>query len=432
MKRLAALLVPAAALLLAACAGAPPAAPPGEPGTVAPPPGGEEALPPPGAAPFSTLAARFTARAVKQEAAGDLRRALDSWKVVAALRTDSTEAKRRVADLTARLTAAADQHFRDGSARLQQGKIDAARREFLLSLAADPDHARSLDALKNRLEPEAAAYTVAAGDTFGSIAKKQYGDPANAALVARVNNLDPAGKPAPGTILTLPNLSPPAEKPAVKRAPEAAAEAPEAPESGYDTEPAGLGDVSPAAEPAAPAAPTPAPVSTEPTAPAVPAAPSSPAAPADLPKAPDPAEALLAKALDLFQANKFEEAGSAADRLVGNPAVGARARELSGSAWFAAGDAALKAERFGEASAAYRKAEPARKDVPAALAAVESRKREKAEELYNAGVRFFINQQLDEAILSWEQTLALNPDHPKAPKDIAKARGLQQKLKELR
>ena len=47
-------------------------------------------------------------------------------------------------------------------------------------------------------------------------------------------------------------------------------------------------------------------------------------------------------------------------------------------------------------------------------------------------MRFFINQKLDEAILSWEQTLALNPEHPKAPKDIEKARGLQQKLKELR
>jgi nucleoid-associated protein YgaU len=176
VKRFAALLVPAAALLLAACAGAPPATAPAAPSAVTPRPGEEAALPPPGATPFATLATRFTARAVRQEAAGDLRRALDSWKVVAALRTDATEPKRRVADLTARLKAAADQHYRDGNTRLQEGNIDAARREFLLSLASDPDHAKSLDALKNRLEPEATPYTVAAGDTFESIAKKQYGD----------------------------------------------------------------------------------------------------------------------------------------------------------------------------------------------------------------------------------------------------------------
>lgn len=421
MKRVAALLAPAVALLLAACAGAPPAPEPGGPGTVVPRAGEEDALPPPGAAPFATLATRFTARAVRQEAAGDLRRALASWKVVAALRTEAAEPKRRVADLSVRLKADADRHFRDGNAHLQKGNIDGARREFLLSLAADPDHAGALDALKNRLEPDATPYTVAAGDTFEGIAKKVYGDPAKAPLVARVNNLDPAGKPQSGTILTVPSLAPPAVKPVVKRTPEAVVEAPESPDSGYDIEPAALGaEGSPATAPA------------EPTAPVPPAATGAPATPVEPAKAPDPGEAQLAKAQELFQAKKFGDAGSAADKLTDNPAVGARARELSGNAWFAAGNAALKEERFAEAIAAYRKAEPVRKDAPAALAAVERRKKEKAEESYNAGVRFFINQKLDEAIRSWEQTLALNPEHPKAHKDIEKARGLQQKLKELR
>jgi tetratricopeptide (TPR) repeat protein len=422
VKRVATLLGPAAALLLAACAGAPPAAPPaapppgasGGPGAAAPRAGGDESPPPPGAAPFATLASRFTSRALAQEAAGDLRRALDSWKVVAALRPGADEPKRRVADLSARIAANVDRLFRDGTARLREGNADAARRAFLLGLAYDPDHAGSLDALKGLLEPDGTSYTANAGDTFESIAKMQYGDPAKAPLVARVNNLDPAGKPAPGTVLTLPNLALPAAKTPVKRAPEAVAETPEAPDSAYDTEPAAFGGEGP------PAA--------APPAPATPAAPAVPAPPA----APDPAEAQLAKAQALFDAKKFEEAGSAADKLADNPAAGARARTLAGNAWFAAGDAALKEERFAEAVAAYRKAEPSRKDATAALAAVERRKKEKAEELYNAGVRFFINQQLDEAILSWERTLALNPDHPKAPKDIAKARGLQQKLKELR
>jgi tetratricopeptide (TPR) repeat protein len=207
----------------------------------------------------------------------------------------------------------------------------------------------------------------------------------------------------------LPTLAPPAAKPAPKRTSGAVAEAPEAPDSGYDTEPSTLGDEAP---------PAPAPPRTE--------------KPAEPPAAPDPGESQLARAQELFKAGKFEDAGGAADKLTGHATVGARARELSGNAWFAAGDAALKEERFRDAIAAYRKAEPGRRDVPAALAAVDRRKKEKAEDLYNAGVRFFINQQLDEAIRSWEQTVALNPEHPKAEKDIEKARGLQQKLKELR
>lgn len=377
MKRVAALLAVAAALLLAACAGAPPGAPPL----------GDETVPPPGSAPFANVATRFTARALSHETAGDLRRALDSWKIVAALQPEEAEPKRRIADLTARLKSEAERRFRDGNARLQEGSFDAARREFLLSLAADPDHAGALNALKTRFEQDATPYTVRAGDSFAGIAKKQYGDAAKSALVARANNLDPAGKPVPGTVLTLPDLLPLAAKSALKRRPEAGADTPEALDSTYETE---SGEVR------------------------------------------NPAEALLTKAQELFQAKKFEEAGSAADQLAGNPALAARARQLSGDAWFAAGAAALKLDRFAEAVAAYRKAEPARKDITAALAAVERRKTEKAEELYNEGVRFFINQQLDQAIRSWEQTLALNPEHPKAPKNIEKARGLQQKLKELR
>jgi tetratricopeptide (TPR) repeat protein len=414
MSRRAGLLVAAAALFLGACAGAPPAAPPAT-GARAPHPGDAAALPPPGAAPFGMLAARFTDRALEQERAGELRQALDSWKVVAALRTEAAEPRLRVEDLSARVKVAAERHFRDGLARLQEGNADAARRELLLALAADPDHAAALEALKNRIEPDAVAYTVAAGESFEGIARKHYGDLAKAPIVARVNSLDPAGKPAPGTVLTLPNLAPAAAKTAGKRAPEAAADASD---SGYDTEPAALGtDGPPAADPAAPAPP---------------AAPAAPATPVEAAKTPDPAEAQLARAQELFQAKKFEDAGNAADRIAGSPAVAARARELSGNAWFAAGDAALKEERFADAAAAYRKAEPTRKDVAAALGAVERRRKEKAEELYNAGVHFFINQKLDEAIRSWEQTLALNPEHAKAPKDIEKARGLQQKLKDLR
>jgi tetratricopeptide (TPR) repeat protein len=58
--------------------------------------------------------------------------------------------------------------------------------------------------------------------------------------------------------------------------------------------------------------------------------------------------------------------------------------------------------------------------------------RERAEELYNAGVRHFVNQNLDAAIRTWERALALNPAHPNAAKDIEKARELQRKLLEVR
>jgi len=335
MKRLLPLCA-AAALLLAACAGAPPAAPPAGTGAVAPPPAvGTPALTP-GAAPFEGLAARFTDRALKAEKAGDLRRALESWRIVAGLRPQAAEPARRVADLGARAEAEAARHYADGLAKLKEGATDAARRSFLLALAANPDHADALDALKNRFEPDAVQHTVAPGETFESIAKGRYGDTAKAAIVARINDLDPAAKPAPGTVLTLPSLTPPAPKASAKRN-----EPAEQQDAAYDTEPTAVTPDAAAPPPVEPAAPPP----------AATVAPPPPAVAA--PKPPDPAE-------------------------------------------------------------------------------LERKRKEKAEELYNAGVRFFVDQKLDEAIQSWEQTLALNPQHPKAPKDIEKARALQQKLRDLK
>jgi tetratricopeptide (TPR) repeat protein len=370
------------------------------------PPAGEAAPPVPAAVPFTTLAARFTDRAVQLEQAGDLSLALNAWRVVAALRPEAEEPGRRVDDLAARLDTEAEQRYRDGLARLQSGGIAAARREFLLALAANPEHAAALDALKNRLEPDAVPYTVAAGDTFAGIANKRYGDLAKGALIARANDLDPGSRPTAGAVLTIPSLTPLFSKaaPAAKK-PSAVDERAEPPDSAYDTEPSAITPEIPST--AAPAA-------------------------VEAPKPPDPAEEQLSRAGELFRARRYEEAAAAADRLAGNPTVSARAREISGNAWFALGDAASREGRFADAIAAYKKAEPTRKDAAKAVAAVERRMKEKAEEYYSAGVRYFINQQLDEAIRSWEQTLALYPEHPKAPRDIEKARGLQQKLKDIR
>jgi hypothetical protein len=40
--------------------------------------------------------------------------------------------------------------------------------------------------------------------------------------------------------------------------------------------------------------------------------------------------------------------------------------------------------------------------------------------------------QLEKAIREWEETLALNPNHPKARKDIENAQNLLKKLQELK
>lgn len=225
---------------------------------------------------FAELAARFTDRALAQVRAGDLRRAIDSWRVVAALRPDAAEPRRQIEELTARLAA------------------EAERRE---------------------------------GD---------------------------AGKRVTPAAVAEPALSP------------------------------------------------------------------------------EEAEGQLAEAGELLAAGVFEAAAATAERLVDIATVGSRARRLAGDAWFAAGEAALRHDRLPDALAAFRKAEPVRPDAAARAASAERLARERAEEQYNEGVRHFVEQNLDAAIRSWERALALNPAHPNAARDIAKARELQQKLREIR
>jgi tetratricopeptide (TPR) repeat protein len=338
-SRAAAAALLAAAALSAACAGAPraPRAP-----NVPAPPAAEPGAPSTSPRAFAALAGQFTDRALEQVRAGDLRRARAAWQAVAILRPEALEPRRQVEELTDRLAAEAERHYRDALTRVEQGDRDGARQELLLALLADPDHAGALEALRTRFEPQGEPVTVGPGDSFESIAQDHYGDATLAQFVARVNGLAPGLAPAPGTVLTLPALPSPAAtgEPAPRPA--------EPPSGG----------AAPAQEQEGPQ----------------PAAPAAPAAPAK--SAPPPAAA--------------------------SPA--------------APGPAALPPA----APAAPAPAEPSQQD------------KERAEELYNAGVRHFVNQNLDAAIQAWERALKLNPAHPNAAKDIEQARELQRKLREIR
>ena len=56
------------------------------------------------------------------------------------------------------------------------------------------------------------------------------------------------------------------------------------------------------------------------------------------------------------------------------------------------------------------------------------RKHREADAHYSAGMRRFLAEDLEGAIGEWEKALSLNPDHPKARRDIEKARRLKGKI----
>jgi tetratricopeptide (TPR) repeat protein len=337
--------------------------------------------------PFANLIARQIAQAGKAGQAGDLRGEFESWKVVAALRPEAAEPRKRVADLAVQLEREAEHHFQQGLKSFQAGAFEPARREFILTLINNPDHAEALDYLKNRIEPVFISYQSAAGETFESIAKKIYADSSKAIIIARLNDLDQKVPLVPGTTLLIPS-----SLLVLARAGEA-----------YVAEPPDTGK-----EVVGP-----------------------PVIPLEEKKM-DTAKQNLTQAQELFLAHLYPECIAIAERLTGHPSLGKKARDLVSASWFERGNRYLKEDRLQEASDSYKKSDLAVRDEKGALVAVAVRRREKAEEYYNEGVKLFINQKLEQAVAVWQKTLVLNPVHHKAPKDIDKALALLEKLKKLK
>ena len=186
-----------AALLLASCAGVRPVPTPSFP-----PPVAGEARPPD---PFRAFPDTIRDRARGAETRGDLRKSLFLWKVILRFVPTDDEGAEKVRTLSGRLKSAADAHYRKGVEQHKAGESAAARREFLLVLANDPDHAGARDHLKNRLAaPDVVTYETREGDTLRRIAKERYNDPDRDGLIAYLNDLDKNAPLRPGTLLRFP------------------------------------------------------------------------------------------------------------------------------------------------------------------------------------------------------------------------------------
>src|SRR5262249_16355325 len=140
------LLVGALGLMLGACAAAtpPPAAPPAGPPSATPPPAGPGGPPSPGAppppvlSPRQQLAAAHEERARRFERRGDLRQALDEWKIALTIDPNDQAAKDGRRQLEARLEQSVSARLSQGREALAKGDHLEARKHFLAVLAMDP------------------------------------------------------------------------------------------------------------------------------------------------------------------------------------------------------------------------------------------------------------------------------------------------------
>ncbi|HZS32852.1 MAG TPA: LysM peptidoglycan-binding domain-containing protein, partial [Methylomirabilota bacterium] len=218
-SRLRQLLLGALGLPLAACAaapGAPPAAPgppsaagaapsPGRPPGAAAAPAPAPAPPPP--SPRQELAAAHGARARELERGGQLRRALEEWRIALTIDPADAVAQAGRRQLEARIEQTIAERMTQARQALARNDHLEARRHLLAVLALDPAHAAAFEALQNEVkEIRFVTHTVKAGETLATIAERYYGDRARSEVIWETNQLPPNPRLAAGTVLKIPEI----------------------------------------------------------------------------------------------------------------------------------------------------------------------------------------------------------------------------------
>jgi tetratricopeptide (TPR) repeat protein len=351
--------------------------------------------------PRQELAAKHRAEAERLEREGELRRALDLWKIARIIDKDDAAAREGQTKLEGRIEGAVAQRLQEGRAALQRSSHVEARRRFLAALAMDPFNRTAFDALQNDVrEVESITHTVRAGDTLATLAQRYYGDRLRGEVIWETNQLPPNPRLVAGTTLKIPEIP---------GLPFLRAE--------------------PRREPLPPlAAPAPAPGATPGPAPGSPPSRSEPVR--DEPPEVNP---LLADARDAVERKEYPAALAGLDRLLASTPSDREGQDLRKVALYQYGKVQFDQRQYEES---YRtltqlaKIQPGYEDLPRLLQQSKARVVDKH---YSEGIKLYRDEKLKEAIREWQVVLEFDPAHVNAKKNIEQAerllKGLEQRKK---
>ena len=338
---------------------------------------------PPGA--VESLVAPHRTKATQLEAQGDLRLALNEWKI--ALTIDpkdsvSAQGKERVEK---NINQAVADSMSRGREALKRGVQSEARRYFLRALALDPANKAAFDALQDDIkEIRVLNHTVRKGETLASIAELYYRDRSRLEVIWETNQLPPNPKLEPGTVLKIPEI-------------------PGVPFSG----------------PAAP--PPPRPKTESPTSPAK----TEPPEEVELETNP-----MLSEAREALERKEFTVALAGVDRYLAQNPRSAEGVELKRTVLYQQGKTALDQKKYAESYAALNqlaKLSPNYQDSSSLLGRARNFL---VQDHYSQGIRLYREEKLDGAIAEWRIVLQYDPNHAAAKKNIEQAERLLQGLQE--
>jgi len=334
------------------------------------------------------------------ETRGDLQMALYYLKIASTLSPDKKEIAKKIGELKKQSAKKADTYFKKGITLYRGKQTQKARMAFLKTLRYDPQHKKAMHYLNTKLSPfKSVSYKVEKGDTKRSIAKKVFNDPDKGFLVSYFYEKTGDEKVLPkGMTLDLPYMaSIPVKQQAKKAEPSVKTPA--------------------LVQPLEKEAPSP--VTTTPTLVEKPSIKTF------------NIESELARAEGLLKEKRYDRALTAAEKILNHDYFNMKAEELINRVYFQKGKSLYYRERYLEAQTTFGYVDPEFIPTREVLAEFKTKLKKQAETHYLKGVKYFINEELENAILEWETVLKLNPTHEKARSDIQNANQLLEKLKAI-
>jgi tetratricopeptide (TPR) repeat protein len=388
------------------------------------------------------LSSSYRQKSFEYEKKKELQKALYYMQIADSLNPGDKIIAKRIAALKSTIANNARRHFKKGVVYFKKNKLKYASQQFLITLRYNPDHKGALDYMKNRLAPkEYLIYKTKKGDTLKSISRQFYNDSQKDFLIVYFNNLKTNKKPAPGTTLKLPmikayfthrkilirnDLDKARNLLEENRYEEVLHIAGEVLK--YDLMNKEAADLKNAAyyhmgmqlsrEEKYPEA-------------------------INIFKKVDPKYKDVKKAIrevinkDLMKANsllreeQYEEVLALAEKALDYDNSNRVAKDLINTTYCQKGRGLISRKNYVEALKVLNKADPLHDCIEKAIVDVKGLITQEAEAHYLQGVKYFLNQELTSAIIEWEKTLVLNPDHKKAKENIINARRLLEKYKKV-
>ena len=140
----------------------------------------------------------------------------------------------------------------------------------------------------------------------------------------------------------------------------------------------------------------------------------------------------LKKADDLFKAKKYEEVIAFAENILQYDPTSRKASDLVNASYYALGAARLRNKQYEAALSALEHVDHTYKNAGELTASAQDHLKGEAEIHYRKAVKYFLAENLEEAIRELKKTLDLDPNHPQARKDLEKTERLLKNLNKLR